>query len=118
MHAELEAGAEIPHPEDRVVLGVPAELLRRRPDVRRAERQLAAQTALIGVAKADLYPTFSLTGAIGLESTESGALVESESTTWALVPGLRWSVFSGGKIRNRIRAEEARTERTKSRRES
>jgi NodT family efflux transporter outer membrane factor (OMF) lipoprotein len=100
----------LPHPNEEVAMGMPADLLRRRPDVRRVERQLAAQTALIGVATADLYPTFSLSGFVGLESTSSGALVESDSATWALVPGLRWSLFSGGKIRNRIRAEEARTE--------
>jgi len=107
--ADLSGVEEIPHPVDQIALGMPAELLRRRPDVRRAERQLASQTALVGVARADLYPTFSLSGAIGLESTESGTLIESASTTWSLVPGLRWSIFSGGKIRNRIRAEEART---------
>jgi NodT family efflux transporter outer membrane factor (OMF) lipoprotein len=110
---ELEEVADIPHPGDQIAMGLPADLLRRRPDIRRAERQLASQTALIGVAKADLYPSFSLTGSIGLESNDSGALVESESVTWALVPGLRWNIFNGGKIRNRVRAEEARTEQAR-----
>lgn len=100
----------IPEPDEEIAIGMPAELLRRRPDIRRAERLLASQTALVGVATADLYPTFSLTGIVALESTESGSLVESASVGWSLVPGLRWNLFTGGKIRNRIRAEEARTD--------
>ena len=70
----------------------------------------ASQTALVGVATADLYPTFSLSGIVALETTSSGTLFESDSVGWSLIPGVRWNLFSGGKIRNRIRAEEARTE--------
>lgn len=102
--------ASIPQPNEEITTGLPAELLRRRPDIRRAERRLAAQTALIGAAKADLYPTFSLSGVIALESTDAGNLVEGKSTSWSLVPGLRWNIFSGGKIRSQVRAEEARTD--------
>ena len=100
----------IPSPDERITAGMPAELLRRRPDIRRAERLLASQTALIGVATADLYPTFSLSGTVALATTSFGELFEGDSVGWSLVPGLRWTLFSGGKIRNRIRAEEARTE--------
>jgi len=110
LHNELSGLTPIPEPEDGLTLGLPAELLRRRPDIRQAERQLAAQTARIGVAKADLYPTFSLAGVLALQSTSGSDLFDSSSTTWSLVPGLRWNIFSAGKIRNQIRAEEARTQ--------
>ena len=106
---DLAEVREIPQPDAEIAVGMPAELLRRRPDIRRAERVLASQTALVGVATADLYPSFSLAGVVALESTDSGTLVESSSVGWQLVPGLRWNLFTGGKIRNRIRAEEART---------
>ena len=104
----LTGESAIPDPERGVTLGIPADLLRRRPDIRAAERQLASQTALIGVAKADLYPTFSLAGVLALESLDSSDLFDSGSTTWSLVPGLRWNIFAGGKIRNNIRVQEAR----------
>ena len=67
----LTGESAIPDPDEGVTLGIPADLLRRRPDIRAAERQLASQTALIGVAKADLYPTFSLAGILALESFDS-----------------------------------------------
>ena len=102
--------SQIPDPTEDLTLGLPADLLRRRPDIRTAERQLASQTALIGVAKADLYPTFSLSGVLALQSLDSSNFFESESTTWSLVPGLRWNIFSGGKIRNNIRVQETRTQ--------
>jgi len=101
---------QIPDPDQAVTLGIPADLLRRRPDIRTAERQLASQTALIGVAKADLYPTFTLAGVLALESLDSSNFFDSDSTTWSLVPGLRWNIFSAGKIRNNIRVQEARTQ--------
>ena len=106
----LTDASQIPDPTEDLTLGLPADLLRRRPDIRTAERQLASQTALIGVAKADLYPTFSLSGVLALQSLDSSNFFESESSTWSLVPGLRWNIFSGGKIRNNIRIQEARTQ--------
>jgi multidrug efflux system outer membrane protein len=109
LHDELAAPAPIPAPESEVAALLPADLLRRRPDIRRAERRLAAQTARVGIATADLYPSFSLTGFLGLESLEVEEFAEGESLSWSVVPGFRWNLFSGGKIRNRIRAEEART---------
>ena len=106
----LTGESQIPDPDQAVTLGIPADLLRRRPDIRTAERQLASQTALIGVAKADLYPTFTLAGVLALESLDSSNFFDSDSTTWSLVPGLRWNIFSAGKIRNNIRVQEARTQ--------
>ena len=107
---ELDEIKPIPEPDTDLTIGMPADLLRRRPDIRRAERALAAQTALVGVATADLYPTFSLSGVLGVQATSSGDLGDGDSVTWALIPGLRWNIFSGGRVRNRIRVEEARTQ--------
>ncbi len=94
----------------RVAAAPPADLLRRRPDVRARERQLAAQTARIGVATADLYPSFSLTGALTLQAGEFGDLGDEDSRGWALAPGVRWNLFTGGRIRGQIQVEEARTQ--------
>ncbi|WP_289020874.1 efflux RND transporter permease subunit [Desulfobacter postgatei] len=87
--------------------GIPADLLRRRPDVQRAERELAAQTARIGVAVADLYPKFTLTGSIGLESLASSTLFHSDSGKYSIIPGIRWPIFYSGSIRNNIKIQEA-----------
>lgn len=108
LHEELSAATPLHEPAVELTASLPVELLRRRPDVRRSERLLAAQTARIGVAKADLYPSFSLVGSVGLEATDAGDLGESSSRTWVVIPGLRWNLFSGGKIRDLVRAEEAR----------
>jgi NodT family efflux transporter outer membrane factor (OMF) lipoprotein len=110
LHDDLGVAAPIPEAPERVATGMPAELLRRRPDVRRAERQLAAQNAQIGVAKADLYPSFSLSGILGLVAGGGASLISGESVSWSLIPGVRWNVFNGGKVRNNIRVQEARTE--------
>jgi hydrophobe/amphiphile efflux-1 (HAE1) family protein/NodT family efflux transporter outer membrane factor (OMF) lipoprotein len=87
--------------------GIPANVLRRRPDVRRAERELAAQAARVGVSVAELYPRFSLTGSIGIESLQTSTLFESESGTYSIIPGVRWPIFHWGSIRNNIKAQEA-----------
>ena len=101
---------EPPQVKPEMATSLPAELLRRRPDVRRSERELAAQTALIGVATADLYPSFSLSGVMTLQANKFGNLGNSGHFGWSLVPGVRWDLFSGGKIRGQIKAEEAKTE--------
>lgn len=90
-----------------VVEGIPADVLRRRPDVARAERELAAQTARVGESVADLYPKFSLTGSIGLESLSSSTLFDSGSQGYNIIPGFRWPIFYSGSIRNNIKAQEA-----------
>lgn len=106
---QLAQPSAIPLPPEKVTVGVPVNLLRQRPDVRRAERQLAAQTARIGVIKADLYPSFSLTGAFGFESIEAGDLFNADSRVASFGPSLRWQIFSGGRIRQQIKAQDART---------
>jgi NodT family efflux transporter outer membrane factor (OMF) lipoprotein len=110
LHDELALVAGIPLVPDSIAVGLPADLLRRRPDIRRAERLLAAQTARIGVATAQLYPSFSLFGSLSLESTSFDNLFEGTSIGWGLTPSIRWNIFQGGKVRQLIKAEEARTE--------
>lgn len=88
---------------------LPAELLRGRPDVRSAERRLAAQTARIGVAEGDLYPLFSLNGSFAWHASSSGNLLDPAATAYGFGPSFRWALFNGQRIRNTIRAEEALT---------
>jgi NodT family efflux transporter outer membrane factor (OMF) lipoprotein len=107
LEAQLAARRPIPEAPLEVAVGVPAEVLRRRPDVRRAERQLAAQTARIGVATADLYPKFSLPGSIGLEAFSFNHLFSTASRAWSLVGGFAWTVFRGGAIRQNIEVQNA-----------
>ncbi len=101
---------KVPHPDIKILTGLPANLLRQRPDVRRAEQQLRAQSEKIGVAKADLLPRISLSGSFALTSTESGELSQSGSQSYQFGPTFRWALFQGGRIRSNIRAEEARTD--------
>ena len=105
----LDSRLGIPNADSDIVTGVPADIVRRRPDVRRAERLLASQTALIGVAKADLYPSFSISGFIEGVTGSIGTLFTGQSTGWGIVPGFRWDIFSGGRVQNNIQVQEART---------
>jgi outer membrane protein TolC len=95
---------------DLVPVGLPSDLLLRRPDVRAAERGLHAASAEVGVATADLYPRFFLTGAGGFESVSFGDLFETQSGFFAIGPSIRWPVFRGGAIRARVAAAEARVD--------
>jgi NodT family efflux transporter outer membrane factor (OMF) lipoprotein len=106
---ELSVEAPIPVEPDAVTRGLPANLLRQRPDIRAAERRLAAQTARVGVATAELYPRFSLTGFLGLQSTSAGDLFNSDSVNWSVGLPIRWRLFEGGSVRSQIAAEQART---------
>ena len=108
--SELERDAPIPAAPDRVVVGLPSQLLLRRPDVRRAERRLASATANIGVAVAELYPRFSLTGAFGLDSLGSSDLFSWQSRAWSFGPSIRWPIFAGGRLRAQVAVQDARTE--------
>lgn len=91
-------------------VGIPADLLRRRPDIRSAERQVAAQSALIGVAEADLYPTIFVNGAIGVESESLSNLFRQRSFSGTIVPNFRWNILNYGRIVNNVRLQKARTE--------
>jgi NodT family efflux transporter outer membrane factor (OMF) lipoprotein len=100
----------IPQPPPQLPVGVPSDLLRRRPDVRRAERELAASSARIGAATADLFPRFSLTGSLGLQSSKSSDLLNYSSRFWSIGPSISWPVFDAGRIRANIRVQNAREE--------
>lgn len=105
--AELDAAGSVPVPPPAVAVGIPADTLRQRPDVRRAERKLAAQTARIGVATADLYPKFSLLGSIGLESLLFSRLFGLDAVTQQLAASASWNVFDAGRIRQNIAVQNA-----------
>ncbi|MBC8105388.1 MAG: efflux transporter outer membrane subunit [Anaerolineae bacterium] len=107
---ELGTEGPIPVSVSELPVGMPSDLLRRRPDIRRAERQLAAQSARIGVATADLFPRFSLTGSLGLQSEEFKDLGNSESIFFNYGPGFRWNLFNAGKFRSNIAVQNAREE--------
>lgn len=107
---ELAQPAPIPSGAAQLALGVPAELLRRRPDVRRAERELVAENARRGIAEAERLPRFTLGGTLGFESEEPGDLIESASSVFGLGPSLRWTLFDGGRLRQRVEVQDARVE--------
>ena len=90
-----------------LALGDPAELLQRRPDVRAAERRLAAATAREGVAAADLYPRVTLTGFLGLLAGRGTTFGSADSRAWAVTPALSWAAFDLGSARARLRGAEA-----------
>jgi outer membrane protein, multidrug efflux system len=107
---ELLTETPIPSAPPEVPIGLPSDLLRRRPDVRRAERQLAAATARIGVATADLFPRFSLTGSLGLESSHFSSLGDYSSRFWSIGPSVSWPVLDFGRIRSNVDVQNAREE--------
>ncbi|GGB20117.1 RND transporter [Sphingomonas metalli] len=106
--AQLEAPRPIPKGPDTVAAGIPADTLRQRPDVRAAERNLAAATAQIGVAKARLYPALSITGNINTNATSIGNL--GDAITGGLFAGLTQAIFNGGRLRSQVRSAEAATD--------
>jgi NodT family efflux transporter outer membrane factor (OMF) lipoprotein len=110
LYAELREPKPIPQPPKEILIGLPAELLRQRPDVRAAERRLAAQTAQIGVATADLYPRFSLTGFFAFENFGISDVFKGDNLAYGLGPTMRWNIFDGGRIRSNIQAQDAITE--------
>jgi len=107
LEAELQTPGPIPSPPRRVRIGLPSQLLRRRPDVRQVERQLAAATAQIGVAEADLYPQVTLTGDFGVGAEDFGRMFTWSSRYIGAGPGVRWELFEGGRIIANIDAHKA-----------
>jgi len=116
--AYLEKPGKIPSPPKEVAIGIPADLIRRRPDIREAEMSAAAQSAQIGIAQADLYPQFSLAGMIGFESSGGGGvqsnnadlvdLFDSGSFATSFGPSVTIPLFNYGRITNNVRAQDAR----------
>ena len=102
------APAPIPSPPEELAIGIPADLLRRRPDVRRSERQLASQSAQIGVAKADLLPHLSLVGTINLDAKDVQKFFEGRSFEAFGGPTFSWAILNYGRITNNVRVQDAR----------
>jgi NodT family efflux transporter outer membrane factor (OMF) lipoprotein len=108
----LGPGGAIPAAPPEVAIGIPADLLRRRPDIRAAEQQAAAQSALIGATKAELYPAFSLSGTFGFLSTDLGNSDLTDAFQWksrvvSFGPAVVWNVLNYGQITNQVRAQDA-----------
>ena len=110
LYEELSATIDIPEVPEGITVGLPAELLRQRPDIRRAERILASQTADIGIATAGLYPAFSLSGTLALQAQQAKDLGHTSSRTWGFGPGMRWNLFDGKRIRSSIEVQKAQAE--------
>ena len=113
LNLQSAAGIGIPVAPAKIAVGIPADLLRRRPDVRKAEFQAASQSALIGVAKADLYPRFSLFGSIGIQSSDTGGsvagdLFDSISVFYFAGPVFSWNIFNYDRIHNNVRVQDVR----------
>lgn len=107
LHARLAAPGELPSVPDRIAVGIPADALRQRPDVRAAERTLAAETARVGVAEAARYPSFTLSGSIGLEAMTLGALGDSGTATSSLLAGITAPIFDAGRLRAQVEIQDA-----------
>jgi NodT family efflux transporter outer membrane factor (OMF) lipoprotein len=103
-----DAPAPVPSPPAEVGIGIPADLLRRRPDVRRSERLLAAQSAQIGIAKADLLPHLSLVGSINLDAEKAKDFFEGRSFEAFGGPTFSWAILNYGRITNNVRVQDAR----------
>lgn len=111
--SQLYGDTRIPEVPPEIGLSLPAELLRRRPDIRRAEFAAAAQSARIGIAKADLYPSFALVGDVGFESSSHSQshfqnIFDHDSIFYSIGPDVRWPILNYGRIKNNVRAQDAR----------
>jgi outer membrane protein, multidrug efflux system len=107
LRKEMEAVRPVPVTPAEIAVGVPADILRQRPDVRRAERQLAAETARIGVARANLYPKLTLNGSIGLETLSINGLFSVANKVFNYGPKITWTVFNAGAIRKNVEIQSA-----------
>jgi len=110
LRSELALPADLPAVPEITAVADPAQLLRRRPDIRISERQLAASTARIGVAVADLFPRVTFTGSVGYAATSFNGLGDSGSGTHLIAPGISWAIFDLGHVKARIDASRARAD--------
>ena len=108
LRSELENASAIPTAEPDVGVGLPSDLLKRRPDIRRSEAQLAAATARVGEAKADLFPHFVLTGTAGRQATQLHDLTLSAGNFFSAGPAITLPLFTGGRIRSNIALQNSR----------
>lgn len=109
----LDTTDTIPTIESDIAVGIPAELLRRRPDIRRAEMQAAAQSAQIGIARTELFPSFTLFGSLGWSATDIGDnglgdIFDSNSFSYSFGPAFKWNLFNYGRLKNQVRIQDAR----------
>lgn len=107
LHVHLATAGELPAVPAQIAVGIPADTLRQRPDVRAAERTLAAETARVGVAEAARYPSFNLSGSIGVEALTLGALDNSGATASSLLAGITAPIFNAGRLRNQVEIQDA-----------
>lgn len=114
LQMEFHEIGEIPSADVPVFVGMPANLIRQRPDIRRAERAIAEQNALIGVAKSEWYPRFFITGDLRLESLSATGFFNGANVAYGFGPQVSWNIFNGGRIRNQVNLEELRTAQTRS----
>ena len=108
LRSELEKGQPIPSAGPDVQVGLPSDLLKRRPDIRRAEAELVAATARVGEAKADLFPRFVLTGTAGRQATQLHDLTVGLGNFFSVGPGISLPLFTGGRIRSNIAVQSSR----------
>lgn len=113
---EIEEALSTPRPlpdyMEPVGVGIPGQLLLRRPDIRAAERQVNAQVALLGVAKSDWFPTFFVNGTLGYTSHDLRDFTRKNSLTWSIAPSMSWTLFNGGERTNNIRLQQAQLDET------
>jgi multidrug efflux system outer membrane protein len=107
LHARLATAGDLPPLPAQIAVGIPAEALRQRPDIKAAEQRVAAETARVGVAEAARYPAFRLSGSIGLEALTLGALGSSSAATTSLLGGFTAPIFNAGRLRNQVAIQDA-----------
>lgn len=110
--AIVRSGGGIPTISKQLAIGMPCELLRRRPDIRRSEMAAAAQSSQIGIAKADLYPSFTLVGSLGFSAddiapNQLSGIFDGQNFGYSVGPSVRWNILNYGRIKNGVRAEDA-----------
>lgn len=115
LHGFLDGTSNIPTITSNIAVGIPADLLRRRPDIRRAEMQTAAQSAQVGVALTELYPSFTLFGSLGWNASDIagnslGDIFDANSFSYSFGPAFKWNLFNYGRIKNQVRIQDARLE--------
>lgn len=103
----LDEVQSIPASSASIALGMPQDILRRRPDIKAAERLLAAQSAQIGYAETELYPHLSIGGAIGSSAEKSGNLFNSDTQTWDVFGAFNWNIFNYGRLKSNVRLQDA-----------
>lgn len=111
LHLELDNPGPVPVPDVEIAIGIPADILRRRPDIRLAERELAAQTARIGAATADLYPSFRLSGSLGMTAGSLNGFFSDDSPGISIIPFISVPLFNRDRIRDQIEVQNAIQER-------